>query len=72
VRVYCKREREIEREYIASEIDGERVNCWRGDMIDVLKIKLAIRGDMIDVLKIKNGWESVHESDFFRREESGR
>jgi len=31
----------------------------------------AIWGDMIEVFKIMNGWESVQESDFFRRNESG-
>jgi len=32
----------------------------------------AIWGDMIEVFKIMNGWESVLENDFFRRDESGR
>jgi len=27
---------------------------------------------MIEVLNILNGWERVQESDFFRRDESGR
>jgi len=27
---------------------------------------------MIEVFKILNGWERVQESDFFRRDESGR
>jgi len=27
---------------------------------------------MIEVFKIMNGWGSVQESDFFRRDESGR
>jgi len=32
----------------------------------------AIRGDMIDVFNIMNGWESVQESYFFRRDDSWR
>jgi len=32
----------------------------------------AIRGDMTEVYKIMNGWESEQESNFFRRDESGR
>jgi len=32
----------------------------------------AIWGDMIEVFKIMYGWESVQESDFFRRDEGGQ
>jgi len=47
-----------------------------GDRLTVTKLTtletIAIRGDMIKVFKIMNGWESVLESDFFRRDEGGR